>query len=45
VAFNAFTHRIAALNADMDIFTSDLLSMIGRTFFKQRAVDRTAGQR
>jgi biopolymer transport protein TolQ len=45
VAFNAITHKVAALKGDMDIFTSDLLSMIGRTFFKQRAVDRTAGRR
>ncbi|MBW1788717.1 MAG: protein TolQ [Deltaproteobacteria bacterium] len=45
IAFNSFTHKIAALRGDMDIFTSDLLSMIGRTFFKQRVADRTGGRR
>jgi biopolymer transport protein TolQ len=40
VAFNSFSHRILALKGEMDIFTSDLLSMIGRTFFKQHMTHR-----
>jgi biopolymer transport protein TolQ len=35
VAFNYFTHRITALNAEMDIFTSDFLSTVERQFFKR----------
>jgi biopolymer transport protein TolQ len=35
VAFNYFTHRIWALRAEMDIFTSDFLSMVERQFFRK----------
>ncbi len=35
VAFNYFTHRIWALRAEMDVFTSDFLSMVERQFFKK----------
>jgi biopolymer transport protein TolQ len=34
VAFNYFSHRISALRAEMDIFTSDFLSIVERQFFK-----------
>lgn len=40
VAFNYFTHRISALNAEMDIFTSDFLSTVERQFFKKQIVTR-----
>jgi biopolymer transport protein TolQ len=36
VAFNYFTHKISALGAEMDIFTSDFLSTVGRQFFKKQ---------
>jgi biopolymer transport protein TolQ len=35
VAFNYFTHRISAVRAEMDIFTSDFLSTVERQFFKK----------
>ena len=41
VAFNYFTHRISALNAEMDIFTSDFLSTVERQFFKKHMGART----
>jgi biopolymer transport protein TolQ len=41
VAFNYFTHRISALSAEMDIFTSDFLSTVERQFFKRQMVTRT----
>jgi len=34
VAFNYFVHRILSIRAEMDIFTSDFLSMVERQFFK-----------
>jgi biopolymer transport protein TolQ len=40
VAFNYFTHRILALNNEMDIFTSDFLSTVERQFFKKQMVTR-----
>ena len=40
VAFNYFTHRISALRAEMDIFTSDFLSMVERQFVKQNMVHK-----
>jgi len=40
VAFNYFTHKITALNAEMDIFTSDFLSTVERQFFKQHVVSK-----
>jgi len=41
VAFNYFTHKISALNAEMDIFTSDFLSTVERQFFKRHMGVRT----
>jgi biopolymer transport protein TolQ len=38
VAFNYFTQRVSALRAEMDIFTSDFLSMIERQFFKKHTI-------
>ena len=43
VAFNYFTHKITALNAEMDIFTSDFLSTVERQFFKQHVVAKPRG--
>ena len=41
VAFNYFTHRIRALRAEMDVFTSDFLSIVERQFFKKHMVTIT----
>ena len=41
VAFNYFTHRVWALRAEMDVFTSDFLSMVERQFFKKHMVTTT----
>jgi biopolymer transport protein TolQ len=41
VAFNYFTHKISALDAEMDIFTSDFLSTVERQFFKRHMGVRT----
>lgn len=35
VAFNYFSQRISSLRAEMDIFTTDFMSMVGRQFFKK----------
>jgi biopolymer transport protein TolQ len=35
VAFNYYTQRISALRAEMDVFTSDFLSITERQFFKR----------
>lgn len=35
VAFNYFTQRVAYLRAQMDIFTTDFLSMVGRQSFRK----------
>ena len=35
VAFNYFNHKISAVQAEMDIFTSDFLSTVERQFFKK----------
>ena len=43
VAFNYFTHKITALSAEMDIFTSDFLSTVERQFFKQHVVAKPHG--
>jgi biopolymer transport protein TolQ len=40
VAFNYYSHRIAALGSDMDIFTSDFLSTVERQFFKKQRIRR-----
>ncbi len=34
VAFNYFNQRISSLRAEMDIFSTDFLSMVGRQFFR-----------
>ena len=34
VAFNYFSQRVVSLQAEMDIFTTDFLSMVGRQFIK-----------
>jgi len=36
IAFNYFAHRIMSVRAEMDIFTSDFLSMVERQFFKDQ---------
>jgi len=41
VAFNYFTHRISAIGAEMDIFSSDFLSMVERQFVKKNVLPRT----
>jgi biopolymer transport protein TolQ len=35
VAFNYFSQRVSVLQAEMDIFTTDFLSMVGRQFVRQ----------
>ena len=40
VAFNYFTHKISVLRAEMDIFTSDFLSMVERQFLRKQVVSR-----
>ncbi|HIJ58884.1 MAG: MotA/TolQ/ExbB proton channel family protein [Desulfobacteraceae bacterium] len=35
VAFNYFSQRVVSLQAEMDIFTTDFLSMVGRQFIKK----------
>ena len=40
VAFNYFTHKISALRAEMEIFTSDFLSMVERQFVRQNMVHK-----
>jgi len=41
VAFNYFNQRVSVLQAEMDIFTTDFLSMVGRQFFRQLSPRRT----
>ncbi len=36
VAYNYFLHRISLLRSDMDIFSSEFLSMVERQFFKEQ---------
>jgi len=40
VAFNYFTHSIAALRTEMDIFTSDFLSMVERQYYRKQVASR-----
>jgi biopolymer transport protein TolQ len=40
VAFNYFAHRISAIRAEMEIFSSDFLIMVERQFFKRQMVSR-----
>ena len=35
VAFNYFSQKVVSLQAEMDIFTTDFLSMVGRRFIKK----------
>jgi biopolymer transport protein TolQ len=42
VAFNFFSQRISGLRAEMDIFTSDFLSIVARQLFKKHVVTRTS---
>ena len=41
VAFNYFSQRVSSLQAEMDIFTTDFLSMVGRQFIRQFAPPKT----
>jgi biopolymer transport protein TolQ len=41
VAFNYFTNKFTAIRAEMDIFSSDFLSMFERQFFKKQVTSRT----
>ncbi len=41
VAFNYFSNKASALSAEMDIFTSDFLSMVERQFFKKQMFTKT----
>jgi biopolymer transport protein TolQ len=41
VAFNYFSQRVSVLQAEMDIFTTDFLSMVGRQFIRQRSPHKT----
>ena len=43
VAFNFFSRRVVALRAEMDIFTSEFLSMVERQFFKEQMVIKAGG--
>jgi len=42
VAFNYFTQRVNSLRAEMDIFSTDFLSMVVRQFFKKPTVGKGA---
>jgi biopolymer transport protein TolQ len=41
VAFNYFNQRISSLRAEMEIFTTDFMSMVGRQFFKKQPQTKT----
>ncbi|MCD6305261.1 MAG: MotA/TolQ/ExbB proton channel family protein [Deltaproteobacteria bacterium] len=43
VAFNYFSQRVSVLQAEMDIFTTDFLSMVGRQFIRQLFPRKTTG--
>jgi len=40
VAFNYFSQRVSSLQAEMDIFTTDFLSMVGRQFVRKSSAHR-----
>ena len=40
VAFNYFSQRVSSLQAEMDIFTTDFLSMVGRQFIRKLSPHR-----
>jgi biopolymer transport protein TolQ len=41
VAFNYLSQRVSVLQAEMDIFTTDFLSMVGRQFIRQLSPGKT----
>ena len=41
VAFKYFNQRISSLRAEMEIFTTDFMSMVGRQFFRKQPKSRT----
>ncbi len=41
IAFNHFSHRISALRAHMDIFTSDFLMTVERQYFRRQVVGKS----
>ncbi|MDZ7698294.1 MAG: MotA/TolQ/ExbB proton channel family protein [Deltaproteobacteria bacterium] len=41
VAFNYFSQRISSLSAEMEIFSTDFLSMVGRQFFRNSPSPQT----
>ena len=41
VAYNYFTQKISALQAEMDIFASEFLSMVERQFVKRQMISKT----
>lgn len=43
VAYNYFTQKTSAVGAEMDIFTSDFLTMVERQFFKEDVAAKTRG--
>jgi len=43
VAFNYFSQRVSVLQAEMDIFTTDFMSMVGRQFIRQLGPRKTTG--
>jgi len=43
VAFNYFSQRVLSLQAEMDIFTTDFMSMVGRQFIRQLSPRKTTG--
>ncbi len=43
VAYNYFTQKTSAVGAEMDIFTSDFLTMVERQFFKEDIAAKTRG--
>ena len=40
IAFNYFSQKVLALRAEMDTFTSDFLSLVGRHLFKRQMVSK-----
>ena len=43
VAFNYFSQRISSLRAEMEIFSTDFMSMVGRQFFKKASASKASG--
>jgi biopolymer transport protein TolQ len=42
VAFNHFSQKAIGLRAEMDTFTSDFLSLVGRHFLRRQMVSKEA---